>query len=102
MHQGLRTAVTKWQKDPPSKDLELAKDQVPIQQSVAINQLLDLIEKKQFFEVVNELHVYRRIWRGSVFGSTNDHDLPALFYLYARYLAEKQEGPGKPNIDTNL
>ena len=33
--------------------------------------------------------------RGDVFGSSDDDDVDVLFYLYARHLAEKQEGQGE-------
>ena len=44
---------------------------------------------------VHKLHVYRLKWRGDVFGSSDDDDVDVLFYLFARHLAERQEGQGE-------
>ena len=53
------------------------------------------MEQKQLTLSVHKLHIYRRKWRGDVFGSSDDDDVDVLFYLYARHLAEKQEGQGE-------
>ena len=53
------------------------------------------MEQKQLTLSVHKLHIYRRKWRGDVFGSSDDDDMDVLFYLYARHLAERQEGQGE-------
>ena len=64
-------------------------------QDGAVATLLQLMEQKELTHTVHKLHVYRRKWRGEVFGSGDDDDVDVLFYLYARHLAEKQEGQGE-------
>ena len=53
------------------------------------------MEQKQLTLSVHKLHIYRRKWRGDVFGSSDDDDVDVLFYLYARHLAERQEDQGE-------
>ena len=93
LQSNLQTAVKQWQQDRPSYPEESSI--IDLVQDGAAATLLQLMEQKQLTLSVHKLHIYRRKWRGDVFGSSDDDDVDVLFYLYARHLAERQEGQGE-------
>ena len=93
LQSNLQAAVKQWQQDRPSYPEESSI--IDLVQDGAVATLLQLMERKELTHSVHKLHVYRRKWRGDVFGSSDDDDVDVLFYLFARHLAERQEGQGE-------
>ena len=93
LQSNLQTAVKQWQQDRPSYPEESSI--IDLVQDGAAATLLQLMEQKQLTLSVHKLHIYRRKWRGDIFGLSADADVDVLFYLYARHLAERQEGQGE-------
>ena len=94
VRQGLLTAVNKWQSERPITEIETDQDEEFNRDSL-ISELILMMERKKLYEAVNKLHYFRRKWRNEAFGQSDEDDLDVLFYMYAHYLAERQEGPGQ-------
>ena len=78
LQSNLQAAVKQWQQDRPSYPEESSI--IDLVQDGAVATLLQLMERKELTHSVHKLHVYRRKWRGDVFGSSDDDDLDVLFY----------------------
>ena len=60
----------------------------------AVRLLEDMLSQHQYLKTVRLLHIIRKQWKGEgEFGSMEEEDdVDCLFFIYARYLADQQEG----------
>ena len=59
----------------------------------ALRALEDALAQRQCFRAVQLLHTMRKQWkREEVFGSGEEDDVDCLFFIYARYISDRQEG----------
>lgn len=59
----------------------------------ALRALEDTLAQRQCLRAVQLLHTMRKQWkREEVFGSSEDDDVDCLFFIYARYISDRQEG----------
>ena len=58
----------------------------------AVQLLEDILSQKQYLKAVQLLHTIRKHWREDVFGSGEEDDVHCLFFIYARYITDQQEG----------
>lgn len=78
---------------PPLKDHSERDIEQLMSLSEAIRTLEDTLTQKQYLKSVQLLHSIRKQWkREEVFGANEDDDVDCLFFLYARYLTDRQEG----------
>ena len=68
----------------------------------AVRTLEDLLSQRHYLKAVQLLHTVRKQWKGEeVLGTAEDDDIDCLFFIYARYVADRQEGqPKKRNFFT--
>ena len=59
----------------------------------ALRTLEDALAQRQCLRAVQLLHTMRKQWkREEVFGAGEEDDVDCLFYIYARYISDRQEG----------
>ena len=59
----------------------------------AVRILEDTLSQKQYLRAIQLLHVIRKNWKEEdVFGSDEEDDVDCLFFVYARYATDRQEG----------
>ena len=59
----------------------------------AVHLLEDVLSQKQYLRAVQILHTIRKSWREEeLFGSGEEDDVHCLFFIYARYITDQQEG----------
>ncbi len=62
--------------------------------SEAVSSLEDSLSQHQYLKAVQILHVARKQWNGEKDLGTleEEDDVDCLFFIYARYLSDRQEG----------
>ena len=61
--------------------------------SDALRALEDSLSQRQCMRAVQLLHTMRKQWkREEVFGTGEEDDVDCLFFIYARYISDHQEG----------
>lgn len=59
----------------------------------ALRALEDSLAQRQCLRAVQLLHTMRKQWkREEVFGTSEEDDVDCLFFIYARYISDRQEG----------
>jgi len=59
----------------------------------AVRALEDSLQHRDFLRAVQLLHAVRKHWKNEeVFGSSEGDDIDCLFFIYARFLTNEQEG----------
>ncbi len=57
----------------------------------AIGALEDTLGQRQYLKAVQLLHTVRKQWKGEEeLGTGEDDDVDCLFFIYARYMADRQ------------
>ena len=57
----------------------------------AIGSLEDTLGQQQYHKAVQMLHTVRKQWKGEEgLGASEDDDVDCLFFIYARYVADRQ------------
>ncbi len=61
--------------------------------SEAVSSLEDSLSQHQYLKAVQILRVARKQWNGEELGALEEEDdVDCLFFIYARYLSDRQEG----------
>ena len=58
----------------------------------AVRALEDSLAHRQCQRAVQLLHTMRKHWKREVFGTGEDDDIDCLFFIYSRYVSDRQEG----------
>ena len=78
---------------PPPGDYSEKEVEQMVGVSDAVRALEDSLAQRQCLRAVQLLHTMRKQWkREEVFGTGEDDDVDCLFFVYARYISDRQEG----------
>ena len=78
---------------PPPGDYSEKEVEQMVGVSDAMRALEDSLAQRQCLRAVQLLHTMRKQWkREEVFGTGEDDDVDCLFFIYARYISDRQEG----------
>ena len=78
---------------PPPGDYTEKEVEQMVGVSDAVRALEDSLAQRQCLRAVQLLHTMRKQWkREEVFGTGEDDDVDCLFFIYARYISDRQEG----------
>jgi hypothetical protein len=85
-------SISRGPSPPPGDNSEKEVEQM-VGVSDAVRALEDSLSQRQCLRAVQLLHSMRKQWkREEVFGTGEDDDVDCLFFIYARYVSDRQEG----------
>ena len=91
--QGCNEAVMSLSRgsSPPLDDHSYSEVEQLQSMEAAISSLEDVLSQRQHLKAVQLLHTMRKQWKGEeVLGVTEEDDVDCLFFIYAKYVVDRQ------------
>ena len=80
---------------PPLDDHSYSEVEQLHSMEAAVSSLEDALSQHQHLKAVQLLHTMRKQWKGEeVLGVSEEDDVDCLFFIYARYVVDRQGGCG--------